>query len=386
MPKAHLDAQLNDERSPACLVVELTDHDAVHFDRNAHGLLRIAAGLNRTTRYTMRATLLSGGRTLSANMAEVEGIWLSKGGHLLPTQEEGDRYTLIASPHRSHVEVLSAIRFSKPTAATSTYPIMMTTALNLSLAMISTARSCLTDVCPTKSSSIHDIYFRAGRPSGPRFWFSRRLSTSNLAAIVLSLGLSDFQHLLATNPSGREIDQHSDSFVQTYAEFITAVRLANKGYASTVVEEGASSLARDASYLYNSLPGTLPIFVLTPFTSSRHLRRLLGHVTAAAVRQLNAEGDFSTIWIDTESWIPKDEFETQTNGTGDPMFEQLTLSGHARAATYLSTHLCPYLGQVCPFARYDTFGGHLYIPAEEAMGKLLEERKVTLIKEFMSIS
>lgn len=261
---------------------------------------------------------------------------------------------------------------------------LLSSSLGLALSQISVASHCLTRVCTETGPSIQDIYFRAGRPKHAQAWPTGQSSTSRNSGLVLTFGLHDFHQMLETEPSTQEINGFVGRFVEAYVEFITTIRLVDRSHAAMAYR--SAGMDQEASYFYNSAPSTLPVFVLTPFTSSRQLRRLLGHAASTVVRRLQAAGDLSTVWIDTEGWVSQKHFQPQSNGSHSQGLKDLTLLGHAQVATHLSTHLCPYFKESCPYAKHTDFQGYLKIPAEAAMGKLLEERKVTLIKDIMNIT
>lgn len=360
------------------LVVLVDDQGPVHFDGTGRGVLKVASALDLAGVHKIRVTLLNVASDTEWSVLGFEGVWVSKGGVLRSNQQNSGRSTMASVQQPRHIEILSTLRFAHVADATSAYPVLVASALNLSHSAIPVTKHCLTDVCQGINPSVQDIYFRSGRPWGS-FQSTRQSASPVPAALILSLGLSDFQYFLATDGSRQEVDRFIDSFVQDYVTFVTTIRTASQHVEQGTGQMGESSLERDASYRYNSAPSTMPIFLLTPFTPSPRLRHLLGHATSAVARHVNTEGDLSTVWIDSEGWLSKHDFQ-------DEVGEDLSFLGHARVAANLAAHLCPYLQQHCPFPKRETVSGHVYIPAEAGMGKLLEDRKVTLIKEMLSMS
>ena len=156
-----------------------------------------------------------------------------------------------------------------------------------------------------------------------------------------------------------------------------------------------ASLDYEASFIYNSAPSTLPIFILTPFTPNKKLRRLLSHVIAETATKLQKDGDKSTFWLDTSNWQQQDDFiPSLKEDVADKLFASvpgLTSAAHRKIAAYLTLHLCPYINvtenerEACPFHKLDNYLGHLYVPEEASMGMLLEGRKIELVKSGLGL-
>jgi hypothetical protein len=155
---------------------------------------------------------------------------------------------------------------------------------------------------------------------------------------------------------------------------------------------------------------------------------------AEVVNTVQKNGDKSTFWIDTSGWLTTEDFlltqddDHETNasikledrervhGKSESTATQLSLTSraHRLISTHLSAHLCPYLSShsshpphpstigntissspsfpslsslsasnPCPFNKHDNYLGHLYLPAEAGMDKMLEERKIELVKMFV---
>jgi len=157
-------------------------------------------------------------------------------------------------------------------------------------------------------------------------------------------------------------------------------------------------MAVDESFLYNSAPSTVPIFlVLQPLPSSlvstrtQLMRTLLHHATSKVINELKWHiGDRKTFIVDTAGWLRDQDYQQtpeEETASSLPQFS-LTQTGHVKFAHHMSLHLCHYLldrpnGKTnCPFDRHDDYIGNLYVPETAGIGKLLEEMKV---KEMMKI-
>lgn len=366
------------------LAVQIEERDPVLFSNTEDQTPRVAVDFQREKSYTVRATLLNPPFGSYMGTLDFRGIWLSKGGHLLPSRlnERSPPGTL--SGRKGIIEVASALPFSRATDAVSAYPVLLAKAFNMSHSLVPALELCLTDVCPHGSSSLQSLYFRTSPSKTRPFGILPRHNKPMPTALILSLGLADFHHFLASERSSQEVSKYMDDFVHSYADFITAIRSASQNYvmAASVVEQSMGGT--DASYAYNSAPKTLPIFLLSPFTANRRLRRLLGHGVSTVARVLQADGDKATTWVDTDGWLSAQDFHAQNDS--NPGLENINESGHAKVATILSTHVCPYLKAECNFSRHQTFTGDLYVPSEAGLGKLMEERKVTLIKDMLGMS
>lgn len=361
----------------------MQDSDPMLFNNTSYQILRLATNLQRDRDYAVRITLLGNPIGSPVSTVNFEGIWLSKGGYLRSTQ-----YTQ-ASPRallhqEANIEVISALPLSRVADAVSAYPVILASVLNISHSLVTTRDHCLSDVCPRGHPSIQSLYFRTGQPNARSFGPVHQHQTPLPTALIFSLGLSDFHHILDSDHSNKEVSKYIDSFVRSYAAFVTTIRSASQTTMMPMSPAQQSMAEVDASYVYNSAPSTLPIFLLTPFTPNQRLRRRLGHGVSAVVRALQGNGDKATIWLDTEGWLSSQDFRTPHDS--DQSTEDLTEAGHAKAAAYLSSHLCSYLKTDCNFFKHDTLRGNLYVPSEAGMGKLLEERKIALIKDTMSMS
>lgn len=367
--------------SKISLAVQVEEHDPVLLNDTEDKALRVAVGLQRTRDYTVRATLLNA--PIGSPMATLDfgGIWMSKGGHLLRNQlNKGSPSGALLGQERN-IEVVSALQFSRATDALSAYPVLLANAFNMSHSLVAIVEHCLTDVCPQGRPSIQNLYFRTSPSKARPLRMIPQHTNTVPTALILSLGLTDLDHFLASKRSSQEVSTYMDGFVHSYAEFITAIRSASQSY---IMAAGQSIGGIDASYEYNSAPKTLPIFLLTPFTPNRRLRRLLGHGVSGVARSLQANGDKATTWVDTDGWLSVQDFPSTNNG--NQSIEDLNELGHAKVAAMLSSHVCPYLRAECGLFKHDTFSGDLYVPSEAGLGKLMEDRKVTLIKDILGMS
>jgi hypothetical protein len=350
---------------------------------------------------SIRVTVL-GARDNAASV-ELEGVWLNKGGRLKPVGAsstiDSSSVTRPIAP-QGLVEVVRPAAMASTADTTSAYPSLLATTLNSSSHRL-TLPYCLTSTC--NSPTINDIYFRSGPPSTPHYPLPYHFPTPPPSLLLLELGLADYQHLLATSPSPHAITQFNHKFIDAYVSFIKTVRAYAYPYhaqiagpRSLVQRDGGLQLGMSldyaASFTYNSAPSTLPIFILTPFTPDKTLRRILSHVLSEAVNRLQKDGDKSTFWLDTGNWLQREHFMPADVAGGDKLtVPELTVEAHRIIAAYLSLHLCPYAvekggGAECPFNRFDNYLGHLYVPSEAGVGKMLEERKIRLIRDAVGLS
>lgn len=318
---------------------------------------------------------------------------------------------------------------------------------NTSYTLAPTFSRCLTKSCPQPDILLSDLYFRFGPPGSRHFNTPHHFNDPYPSAMVITIGLLDFQTVLSSDPSPQAIQQFANRFADRYKTFVSTIRSTAYPYHSTSVLQKDRGIAIDSSFTYNSAPSTLPIFLMTPFTPSKRLQRLLSRSVAEVVNRLQgAEGDKSTFWIDTSGWLTKDDFlqddsmslhtekrvrrreSASTHALPNQGIPKLTRKAHARVAKYLSYHLCPYLSSspntpdpsaapnnpknsptplhqqhsntthpsthdllfqtarsTCPFNKHDNYLGHLYIPDEARVVRGLEDRKIQLIRQFLGM-
>ncbi len=165
------------------------------------------------------------------------------------------------------------------------------------------------------------------------------------------------------------------------------------------------NLKGDGTYIYNSAPSTLPIFLVAPFSASRRFvtkKIKLDEVISAALQQvvstLQADGDKATFWIDTTGWLcHKTDFIPPDSETPVPeqpkMQRMLTPLANYKVSCLLADHICPYIydgskidgfngmDKQCQFRRYDNYLGNVYLPQNVEFDRAVLERKIARIKE-----
>jgi len=219
------------------------------------------------------------------------------------------------------------------------------------------------------------------------------------------LGLSDVEAFLGSGSHTKhQVTQFTDDFARTYSSFIQTIKRTAYSPASIANRQlvGQRELQNDVdeSYLYNSSPSTIPIFIVRqPLPSSlihpqsRQLEALLHHATSKVLNELKWHiGDKHTFIIDTDGWLEDADFEAVAPaGEGDNPASRLIQSGHIKFAHHMSVHLCHYLfdrdasTSECPFDRHDEYSGNLYVPGTAGIGKLMEEKKIAEIKEIYGV-
>ena len=414
--------------------MQIDQDQPLYFNQTGHGVLLVSSTLKVASSHNIKIMYL--GATEAESVLELEGIWPDRSGHLRRSHTHVTNVDLgshweeraPAAPSRKHFEVVTALAYEDPLTAINAWPQRLATDLNASYAVFPTSNGCFTSTCSPTEVPLNDLYFRSGPPMTSHFQLPYRFGYPYPAALIFDVGLLDHRSFLSGSPSSHAINHFTATFVQQYTSFISLIRSTAYPHHNPYVTQQHGSLAVDASFTYNSAPSTLPIFLLTPFTPSKRLHRLLSHAVSETVNTLQAQGDKSTYWIDTSGWLTDEDFalpdknpqqgqeELSDTIHGHPSnttsLPSLTPHAHRKIATYLSHHLCPYLfpasvpsdptetnstttpllslvdttaGARCPFNKYDNYLGHLYVPLEADMSKMLEERKIELVKKFLAM-
>ncbi len=415
------------------LLVQIHQGPTLYFNQTGHDVLAISSSLDATISHSIKLTYL--GAAKARNMLEFEGIWLDNGGHLMKRHSHSattsplgteSRGITSGTASRKHFAVVTGLAYKDPSTAINAWPQSLASHFNTSYDVFPTANYCLTSACSISDLALSDVYFRTGPPGSPHSHLPYRFGAPLPAALILDFGLLEYQNFLGNSPSSHAINQFTTTFVQQYTSFVSAIRSTAYPYHSPYVTQQHGTLAVDASFTYNSAPSTLPIFLLTPLTPSKRLHRLLSHAVSQSVNALQAQGDKSTFWLDTSGWLTEKDFAKSSN---NPKEEQssndqnrnpanitavrtLTAEAHRQIAEYLADHLCPYLSTrntpltltfsntataplasseelsaeaACPFSKYDNYLGNLYVPIEADISKMLEERKIELVKKFLGM-
>lgn len=326
-------------------------------------------------------------------------------------------------PERKLVEIMAPVSFlshtclsTTPVSSTASWAVNWPTLLqnNFNDTTVTTldvsSSSCLTSRCKKIAAKPQHIFFRSGPPDSTlhnHLWpFTQ--TTSVPSALVLMLGLSDVENLLATTVPGKhtltsfteELSHEYSSFVQTirrtaYSPSSLANIKSRSGPDSNPNSEQRTLL--DESYLYNSAPSTLPIvLVLPPIPSillvshSRQIKSTLHHTATKVIDNLRWHiGDRKTVLVDTAGWLNDSDFTSCENHRSDYVSASdfvLNQSGHVKFAHYLSLHLCPYMGgKDCPFEKHEDYTGNLAVPEIEAIGRKMEAKRVEKLHEMFGI-
>lgn len=415
--------------SPVSLLIQIDQDSRVHFDQNGHGTLEIASSLDQERSHHIKITYLASKQGEEGTL-EFEGIWLDKGGQLI-SDETNWTTPILGSPPtssaRPHFEIISPLPMEDPNSLTTFWPSLLASHFNTTYTIFPASTYHLTPIDPQNHVLLSDLYFRSGPPSTQYFQLPHRFPSPFPSALIVDVGLLDFQIFLADDPSTHAIKQYISTFIGRYTTFISTIRASAYPYHSPHLTNRYDMIAVDASFTYNSAPSTLPIFLLTPFTPSKRLQRLLSHAVAEVVNMAQRAGDKSTFWLDTSGWLSKDDFKYDLLPNGQSKRQDttaptqptqpftLTPQAHSKIASHLSQHLCPYLSspalspsashpstdeeqnptfpndsaltinKECPFNKHDNYLGHLYVPAEAGMGKALEERKIELVRKLLGL-
>jgi hypothetical protein len=439
---------------PVSLLVGIDETDHLFFNHTGHGLLELSTNLDRHGNHTITIHLLDGQNT--AQTVEFEGIWLSKGAQLisrLPDQTSGlsldyareDNTPAMAI--QKHFELITDLDFADTMQYRSSWPLLLSSKYDTTYTMVPSSYRCLTTHCPQTDITLNELYFRSGPPGSRHFDEPYHFQPPYPSALVLDIGLLDFTVFLNTEPSAQALQQFTHKFVDRYKTFISTIRSTAYPYHSTSSVYNDHGIPIDSSFTYNSASSTLPVFLITPFTPSKRLHRLLSHAISQVVDKLQKiDGDKSTFWIDTSGWLTADDF-TPSNHTTKTPSQPVTIATrtnlppaqakraattgprhtlhqpilppptHIKVATYLSHHLCPYLHTPsspktpsshprynhnstfpnlhdkllrqtqtgCPFNQHDNYLGHLYVPDEATVGRGLEDRKIQLLRGFLGM-
>lgn len=343
------------------LLVEVHGQQLYRYERKGHGIIWIATDMDPSRVHRIRVTFPAGPEESSFTNVDFEGVWVSKGGRLGSQQPQ----------QRIYIEVVTATKLSDPATLGQSYAALLASAFNLTHSLVPATNCSLLDRTVLDQCVVRELYFERGSPGSRRSHIPHRYGHTAPKVLILELGLHNIEELFTREASESDFEAQLQALVHAYVTLVTTIRSAAQEYQPDFT-------ALDASYTYNSAPSVLPIFLLTPFTRSERYRRLLGFVASTVVSNLRKEGDTSTVWIDTDGWLSPDDFTSDRSGSSE-----LTESGHLKAATFLSWHVCPFLQSMsdCPYRKPTQYTGHLYLPNEADMGKLLEERKLFLIRE-----
>ena len=328
-------------------------------------LARLACDLDPEQTYHIQITFFNAAGTLRASQTLFEGLWLSRGGHLTPKSIDS----------RPYFEMITTTDTTSP----HSYPPVLATALNISHTVVQGKDRCLYARHNSDCTSLQKQYFGSKSTRSPYGAFAQRFHVTAPAAVLLELGVADIQWFLEDKLADDAFGHGMDALVREYTAFIRAIRSTAHEYRSELNQQIPGI---DTSLAYNSEESTIPILLLSPVTKSGRIRRLISLVITRTVQASRANGDLFVHWVDTEGWVSYQGFVEGVGGE-----EQLVDEAHKKVAFYLSQHLCPLLdpGAHCPHVISTSYEGNLYIPEEANLGKLLEERKLLLLKERLGL-
>ncbi|OAP57062.1 hypothetical protein AYL99_09175 [Fonsecaea erecta] len=438
---------------PVSFVVSIEGHHNTYWVEAAGLVVPIVQNLDPQKTYRVRLTHMGGPNGTNGDL-EFEGVWLENARAASPTSsnETSPTARLLAfgdedGPRRRRRNVVeiatseASLSFINPLlpATSPTDPDdggggVTNWFTELDAVVVDTTG---TGLLPTPESrlSVRDSFFRAGPPgtkAGARSWNFKLYHPS---VLLLQLGLEDFDAFFSDTGIGTgersPVTQHAlakftNEFVDAYVKLVQGIRANAYPFNSNSDSEVASSSSvellddedpDDVSYIYNSAPSTLTIFLLTPFSAAaahRHhvlvakkltLHRVISSAVAQVVAAVQAEGDKSTFWIDTTGWLDAetdfdddvdDDYEESSNQfqKSPSSSSMLNKAGMSKVTTLLADHLCPYVGVstahgsalglgggACPFDPYDDYLGDVFLPQDVEFSRSVLKHKIELIKQ-----
>lgn len=173
----------------------------------------------------------------------------------------------------------------------------------------------------------------------------------------------------------------AERFENTYVSLVKAIRtLAYPKHPATIQSERSGY----KMYIPNSVPASIPIFVMRP------LRGELEHATQNIVNRLRADGDRAVFWLDTSGWLDSTVSESDKNqdfyldDRVEPPKWRLSERGNQRVAIFLHMHVCRYLareGEKCPFLPAEVYHGKVFDPSERDFERYVEGEKERRLKK-----
>ncbi|KAI1626811.1 hypothetical protein EDD37DRAFT_229771 [Exophiala viscosa] len=437
--------------SPEVSFMLQLDNSQVYRTERASGTVKVVSQLDPDKKYKIRVTHLGGPDSTNA-VLEFEGIWVD-----IPTASaEEDRAlanstatrAVLLDPLLPDVSTEDRLPEKKPyptlprrtieilTSETTMESIaeedlgeqsekaveIMNSRVNVWYNRLSTTNAVDTAIVPTgdlrllpateSSITVQDLFFRSGPPETTHFARPWSFPSYQPSVLILQLGLLDFVDFYSdpANHNRHAVGQFINDFAKAYVELIQTIRRAAYPFDTTSMSSSFSFEQQDdGSYVYNSAPSTLPIFLIAPFSASRRLvtkNTRLDWVISSALRQVvsivQAEGDTSTFWIDTTGWLDhKEDFIQPDTDSSSPQERQpqrlLSQYANFKVASMLSDHICPYVqgdnedgeranaAEHCPFNHYSNYQGGVYLPQDVDLDRASLERKIARIKEQFNI-
>ncbi|KAL8855487.1 MAG: hypothetical protein Q9178_007869 [Gyalolechia marmorata] len=227
-------------------------------------------------------------------------------------------------------------------------------------------------------AGLGDIFFRSGPPGSSYLEHPWLFNVHIPDVLILNLGSSDKssfdEHAPEYNKTAWDL---AERFEDSYVSLVKAIRtLAYPKHPSTIQSERSGY----SIYVPNSVPASIPIFVMRP------LRGELEHATQNIVNRLRAAGDKYVYWLDTSGWLdpnsivdaesPNQDFYLDSSAM--PSKWRLSERGNQRTAIFLHMHVCRYLareGEKCPFLPSEVYEGKVFDPAERDFERYVEGEK-----------
>lgn len=325
--------------------------------------------------------------------------------YLRTTMNQSQDRASVSMPHRAWYQLIADMYKN---TSVSVLPYNHKTLLTKKRLQSSTTQHRILD--------LQKLFFRSG-PLGTDLYshpWSFSYPSANRrppTAFILSAGLQDILDLLSLHKDQPKTEYtHTltlsiDELSRTYSQFIQTIRRTVHRHPVAVAAAEATQLSlHDESYQYISAPSTLPIFLLilplpsTPTnTTYRALQLLLRHATTKILDDLKFHiGDKNTFILDATSWLTdNDDFDFPPNldaEVHDTLQFTLSRTGHVKFAYHLSLHLCRVMrGRLaairggCAFERRGEYTGNVYLPAQADVEKVIEERKMRGVKDWLGM-
>ena len=414
---------------------------------SARGIGQVADDLDPRKKYKLRVTHM-GGPNSTEGVLEFDGIWVDK-----PTVEDGElshddepssptykttggvildpavidehaksdikRDKTGPAEKRRVVEILTSETVVCPISKDETGP-TLECRVGVWYNQLRASRAVDTVTIPTMDLSllasnepaitIQDLFFRSGPPGTDHFLRPWSFKSYTPSVLVLQLGLTDFMTFFSEkkNRNDHAREQFINDFVTAYVKLIQTIRRTAYPFDSTALTSNVRiGFEHDDTYIHNSAPSTLPIFVISPFTAARRfitkktrMDRVINDALQRVVGILQGDGDKSTFWIDTTGWLKhKEDFDVHGGdcplNQGNRSHQLLKHSSGRKVASLLWGHICPYVernngddggeAKECPFEQYDNYLGNVYLPQNVEVDRAVLERKIATIKQRFKI-
>ncbi|KIW17269.1 hypothetical protein PV08_04460 [Exophiala spinifera] len=435
---------------PVNLVVQLNNTYTTF--TNARAIVPVASDLDPRTRYSLKVRHM-GGPNATEGVLEFHGIWVENVTHdtkiqshrtkdVSSRQRTGAAQTVQPAKKKPAIEILTSetegFSISKEESLEDTILTRISTwyeqlgsAHGIDTITMSTKALGLLPSSHTRTTTISHLFFRSGPAGTHLFGRPWTFATYRPSILILQLGLTDFTTFFSdpTNRDRHARDQFVNDFVNAYVKFLKTIRRTAYPFDPASLPADRRNRIVDPTYLSNSAPSTLPIFLVAPFSASTHfvtkdtrLERIINDALSRVAQAVRADGDISTFWIDTTGWLdPKRDFDThgiknqlnqlnqndahdvdgesQMDHQNETHLPTLSHAAHLKVSTLLWDHVCPYIisdndattttanGKTeCPFDRRSTYMGNVYLPQDVEVERTVLERKINRIKQQFKIT